>query len=141
MTLKTWKEDFYPISAEKAAELSWKEAVQHSLRKWEGFLPENLEAHQVFIRKPESRNGEYLLKLMEPGSKSYLPISSTTCSLCQKAVDDCRRCPIVSMRERSCDNDEFSHMVKLLFPTPMIELLKKTLEFVSGEEDAEGAVV
>lgn len=137
MTLKTWKEDFYPISAQDAAELSWKEAVQHSLRKWEGFLPENLEAHQVIIKKPDPRKHEYALKLMEPGSKSYLPISADTCSLCVKSDSYCEKCPIVKMRERPCDSDEFSHMVKLIAPIPMIELLKKTLEYVSGEEEAE----
>ena len=43
MSLETWKAEFYPIEASK---VSKKDAIDHSLQKWLGLLPENLAKHR-----------------------------------------------------------------------------------------------
>ena len=44
MSIKTWKEEFYPIPAQETEQSN---AIQHSLTKWTGFIPSNLEKHEV----------------------------------------------------------------------------------------------
>lgn len=49
MSIKTWKEEFYPVKPRKS--MTTKEAIEHSLRKWEGLRKSNLKKHgleQVF---------------------------------------------------------------------------------------------
>jgi len=44
MSLKTWKEEFYPVEAEDAASNPI-EATKHSIQKWKGAMAESLEKH------------------------------------------------------------------------------------------------
>lgn len=41
MSLKTWKLEFYPV---EASTVSKEDALDHSLRKWEGLTEENLKS-------------------------------------------------------------------------------------------------
>lgn len=43
MSLKTWKAEFYPITATQAATRGDLAAAEHSLKKWEGALADGLE--------------------------------------------------------------------------------------------------
>lgn len=138
MSLNTWKEDHYSVSAEEAAKLSWVGAVEHGLSKWEGFLPENLESHHVSIKV-----GKYppYLMISDNGSKSSIAINDGTCALCLKCKNkdgavDCRKCPIFGLTGSSCDefkSSPFQIFVKYMNPEPMIGLLRRTLDFVRGE--------
>ncbi len=49
MSLATWKAEFYPFTAEKCAAEFPEEALDHSIRKWEGLSPENLKKHGVLL--------------------------------------------------------------------------------------------
>ena len=44
MSLESWKAEFYTIPASKCPE---EYAIEHSLRKWTGLLPENLDKHEL----------------------------------------------------------------------------------------------
>lgn len=73
-----------PLSPERAQAMTWTEAAQHSLRKWELIL--------------ELTDGDRA----DQNLLDHLPafMGASTCALCQKAVDDegkpsdCRQCPL-----------------------------------------------
>lgn len=44
MSFESWVKEFYPVKAEDCPR---EEAAAHSLQKWKGALPENLEKHGV----------------------------------------------------------------------------------------------
>ena len=44
MSIETWKAEFYPKPARVT---TVEEAAEHSLQKWQGYLPENLKRHGV----------------------------------------------------------------------------------------------
>lgn len=44
MSLETWKQEFYPVSAEEAV-VDAIAAVNHSIKKWEGLRPNTLANH------------------------------------------------------------------------------------------------
>ncbi len=44
MSISTWKKEFYPTPASRCSK---KNALAHSLRKWEGLLKKNLRKHGV----------------------------------------------------------------------------------------------
>lgn len=46
MSLETWKEEFYKIPAEECIK---EQALDHSITKWEGLRPENLQKHGLFL--------------------------------------------------------------------------------------------
>ena len=113
MSLKTWKEEFYPIPADEVPE---SQALAHSLRNWEGLRKENLEKHGV------------------ESTDSYvdeMPIDSSTCALCQHhvVVETCATCPL-SVRggevPYNCD-PEYGVWVRDGNPEPMIELIKNAI--------------
>lgn len=48
MSVKTWRDEFMPINA--SAKMTRREAVLHSIRKWEGLSPKNLRKHEITVR-------------------------------------------------------------------------------------------
>ena len=127
MSLQTWEEEFYPESAEEAAERGEAAAVEHSLRKWEGLKEENRAQHGL---EAYSRS---IVESAEPAK--YLEIDEGTCALCQMRVG-CSPCPLYKARDGSaCDRRRFDE-VKAPWnswtddrdPEPMIFWLKKAKE-------------
>lgn len=88
MSVESWKPEFYPIKAEGAIG-STGEAIAHSLQKWKGALPENLEKHEVTFENLEIR-----------GHGEEVHFGSGTCALCVKFFDyddhedGCTSCPL-----------------------------------------------
>lgn len=83
MSIETWKKEFYPVSA--TSRMSKKAAIEHSIKKWEGLLPENLKKHNVVI----SRYGVIY------DGKINFEISDQSCALCQKYFGECCiKCPL-----------------------------------------------
>lgn len=83
MSIKTWKEEFYPRSA--ASRMSNKAAIEHSIKKWEGLLPENLKKHGVVL----DRCGDI------HDDEVKFEISDLSCALCQKYFwECCIKCPL-----------------------------------------------
>lgn len=140
MTIETWMDEFYPEEAQKAT-TSDQAAIQHSLRKWEGALPTNTEKHGVVYREREITD-EY----------DVLRFNSRTCALCERYPDsrsnfdgyECygsktqEACPIVRMLGVPCDydgtvaKDQSYWSASFNNPTLMIELLRRTKEFVEN---------
>ena len=86
MSVKSWREEFLPVDAEDATG-STGEAIAHSLQKWKGALPENLEKHEVKFENMEIR-----------GSDGNEHFGSSNCALCvacfDYSEDTCKRCPL-----------------------------------------------
>jgi hypothetical protein len=127
VSLKTWKQEFYPVDASDTDEDS---AAAHSLRKWEGLRHHNLDKHGALVRD----NGRYI-----SDGDEHLPISSTSCALCEwhwQGVEDddgrrCCSCPLAIARQGTpCDvsmpDEEQSPWTQWLSthdPEPMIHWL------------------
>lgn len=120
MSLKSWKEEFYPVRAADATH-----PLQHSLQKWIGLRPENLERHEVFINSDsnvESENGD------------SLSIDSSSCALCTIYLDNgCADCPLIKAHEAPCDQigwggeNPFAAWCSDHYPEPMIQIIQKAI--------------
>ena len=71
-SLSTWKAEFYPVDSSEVPK--GVESICHSLQKWIGTLPENIEKHNCVI------NGYYIFDINHKESCFYL--DNSTCSLC-----------------------------------------------------------
>ena len=133
MSLKSWKEEFCPVDAEEVPE---EDALAHSLRKWEGLLPENLTKHGLMVGR------ELLMPVIETGDEDddrFFTISASTCALCKHYFSSgefggraCQFCPLAEARKGlSCDKgrrDPYGAFLKTGDPKPMIRLLKKAIK-------------
>lgn len=123
MSLKTWKQEFYPCDAisRKAA----KDPIAHSLRKWEGLLKKNMRAHDVRM------NGAYV-----GDGNGHLRIDAYSCALCQSYYnvrdDECSRCPIFKATGDDCLL-VFDAFFSRHDARPMVNLLRKTKKFSEKE--------
>ena len=130
MSLDSWKKEFYP---EPANECSYDQALEHSILKWTGLLPENLEKHGMV------RLDNCIESLSRDG---WLLIGGDSCALCRYHYspknlcwDDEDPCPIVSVTEETCDAD-YKKFLKEYQVTPMLSLLlrvKEALDAPSAE--------
>lgn len=94
MSLKTWKAEFYPVSARFLVRTggTMSELVEHSLHKWVGLLPENLNKHAVKVRAGCVHD-----------SADVLELGSDSCALCVVYFDPsvrgrCQKCPLSEAR-------------------------------------------
>lgn len=137
MTLKTWKEEFYPVRPTK--KMSKREAIEHSLQKWIGLRKANLKKHSVWIG--------FLGALFEDEVVySSLKIDSSSCALCKKYYIDrdetndgvgCPECPLQNVLGTTCDGSStspYGKWTKSHDPEPMIRSLKRALKEVEDEE-------
>lgn len=116
MSVETWEAEFYPTPA---AECEEKDAIAHSLRKWEGTLPENLAKHEVgFVR-----NGIC-------NELAFFSFGADCCALCWHYFDRptaCARCPLARYLGRRCDDLSVRSEWEAAYagnPLPMIEALR-----------------
>ena len=122
MSIATWMDEFYPVAARKVLK---EESLQHSLRKWEGLLDENLARHGL-------EKGAY--GVITDGRVSF-DVDSTSCALCyHHTVFDveCGDCPLVALatfahEEYACEKEYWAFSVGD-DPKPMIALLRKAVE-------------
>jgi hypothetical protein len=98
MSLATWKAEFYPIPARR---VSKKNALAHSLRKWQGLTKAALRRHGI------TRNGYQI-----SGEGGRLDIDSGTCALCGHFLKyepgdyECANCPLAIVRGgMRCDHE------------------------------------
>lgn len=134
MSLSAWIREFYPI---KASECSEEEALDHSIKKWEGLLPENLDFYSVSINKYGELVDDHDFRFSIHGS---------TCALCFYHPG-CIECPFVTKLGYRCDEDNLSnieergeefeapwwHWTQGHNPVPMITALKKIKELSEKE--------
>jgi hypothetical protein len=118
MSLETWKEEFYPVPADQ---VKAKDALEHSLRKWQGLRKEALEKHQLTHTK--------LHHIRCRASQRQLKIDSTSCALCFFYMDanDCEDC---LLRPRCDQTDDSPFCVWRISgdPEPMIAALKAAVD-------------
>jgi hypothetical protein len=132
MSLDTWLEEFYPVSAEDCVDentigLGNNEIalryVQHAVKKWSGLKEENLDRHNVCI------DDMTIVDKKNPLLRFF--IDGDSCVLCYK-FSYCVDCPIVDYCGVACYRGEpspwreFAHKGN---PYPMIDTLDKTLTF------------
>jgi hypothetical protein len=111
MSKSSWRKEFYPIPPSKVPK---KNALKHSLQKWIGMLPENLEKHGL--------------------EKDDVPIrmDSKTCTLCYYyGKFTCIGCPFneneSEFNEEFC-REYFESWWRNNNPKPMIEALQRLVE-------------
>ena len=127
MSLATWIEEFYPVPA---AECPREQALEHSILKWTGLLPENLEKHEV------KQCGSYVQNFDE---KNWLRIDGSSCALCQyyyRADFGCRGrdpCPIVLVTGKTCDS-LYARFIREGQGTPMLDLLCQVKEALDAPQ-------
>jgi hypothetical protein len=132
MSLKTWKEKFYPKKPTKR--MTKVEAVEHCLLKWSGLTRTNLKAHNVDI----TLSGDIF------GHDGIFYVDSESCALCIKYYDyytpddsPCNKCPLYeSLDDMRCDarnESPYGQWRQDKNPKPMIKALKKTLKAVRTE--------
>lgn len=104
------------------------EAIEHSIRKWTGMLPKNLETHGVEIW------GRDLVARTKTGlGTTTLTIDSQSCALCALYYDDglCSDCPLYkSLGDTKCDAEGAPFVMWLNTDDvkPMIKSLKEALK-------------
>lgn len=136
MSIQTWKEEYYPVSAaEVAATGNAIDITEHSLRKWIGLLPDNLAKHGV-------RKGTVVRDLLYDGGPEPFTVTSDTCALCKQysKVERtiwCEECPLYrSLGNKPCDENYNSPYLVWRSngnPQPMIDALCATLEMLRNE--------
>jgi hypothetical protein len=126
MSLETWKQEFYP---KRATETTPEEAIQHSLTKWQGLLPENLAKHDVHI-------DSLWHVASDDADEGKVALNSRTCSLClhHYRSNGCGLCPLYQVRGCvACDeerkDEDFSPWSRIFHsnPEPMIGWLEVAL--------------
>ena len=124
MSKETWLAEHYSTPAKHVLA---KDALAHSIRKWEGLTRRELAHHGL--------------------EQPLIRIDSMTCALCYRfyegegGEDDCTGCPIVEYQGFPCtmssrSNDEDSPYAKWKSrgnPVPMISLLWRTAEAVEAD--------
>ena len=133
MTIETWKKEFYTKDAK--SKMTKRQAVEHSIKKWNGLTKANLKKHLVF--KDNFSNQIYDNEI------NWFSINDESCALCVKyyegALDEgCEKCPLFVSLGRPCANPSrfspYDDYYKKSNPSKMIKVLEETLEkIISGE--------
>jgi hypothetical protein len=124
MSLKSWKNEFYKTKANDNIETTIL-ALEHSIKKWKGMLPENLAKHEMAFYDGNIRETEL--------PREEFEISMATCSLCHKFFythGNCRKCPLKVHFKLECHDESrepFYVWMQTGNPIPMIETLEKCL--------------
>ncbi len=128
MTPEQWLAKHYPIPASALSEATDEECLLHGENKWEGAKDKNL---------PEGARYEW--HVIFDDNYYEMIFDADTCALCAKYRALCKNkdgkyCPIIRMQGVPCDSHNKKHIniyeESLNDPAPMIDLLKRTLEFV-----------
>lgn len=131
MGLESWKEEFYPVSAEQAAANSTElQIVKHSLDKWTGMRSVCLKRHEVSV--------DHYGDIVDHINAAELVINGDSCALCWRHSkpllrrEKCTSCPIVLATGNRCDdgNPPWDKWLENHNPEPMIAALEKALKWV-----------
>ncbi|TXH54255.1 MAG: hypothetical protein E6Q97_11375 [Desulfurellales bacterium] len=127
MSLASWKEEFYPV---RAIECKKEQALDHSILKWTGLLPENLKKHGVFLQN------QYLKDFKDPDN--LLAIDGSSCALCvwHYAEGWCvveGACPIYLATRRECGK-EYGLFAREAQVLPMLNLLQQVKEALNAPQ-------
>lgn len=121
-----WLKEFYPIPAENAAN-SDHAALTHSLKKWTGLLPKNLEKYSCTF------DAEYSEVIDDKGN-TICSIDGTTCALCERHYVkriSCIECPLYYHLGKTCDeskNEDSFFRKSLKNPSLMVDALSACIK-------------
>jgi hypothetical protein len=124
--METWALEYYPTQAWQldTESMTDVELIEHSLTKWIGLNPENLEEHGV------NRLDALMLGL----------IGGYSCALCRKYATSCTLCPLDKMGE-NCFNEDSAYQAVddngFKDPFLMIEALAECLDIAIKQEDSD----
>ena len=120
MSKESWLEEFWLGDIENLDRDNEIEIINHSLQKWIGLLPENLDKHGAFINN---------FRNVSTDKELILITGNTTCSLCR--FYDCdNTCPIFRSK-MGCDdipNSPWRKYMNESDPKPMVRLLKRIMK-------------
>ena len=138
MSIKTWIKEFY---SKPAKEVSKKNALAHSILKWEGLLKKNLKKHGLSKSRADGfiENSDKNYEL--PGI-NYFGIDAESCALCEVHWKDanygsCGDCPLFKVRgDVSCarprsdeDDSPYDEFIEHDDARPMLKWLKRAEKF------------
>lgn len=143
MSLKTWKEEFYPVPATSCKK---EDALIHSLNKWRGLLYGSLVKHNVGIKLLHSTTVvEYIDTTSNYLGDEILRINGNSCALChwylnfldktlQNIDHPCQQCPLFIYRKGfACDEMKSGEISpwdvwkQTLNPSRMISLIENAI--------------
>lgn len=125
MSFNSWKKEFYsPIT-----KVAKKNAATHSLIKWIGLRPDNLEKHGLKIDDDSIVNAKY-------DDYILLSIDSESCSLCKwaekgQSFNTCENCDFRIFHGFDCDDIKkgpYKDWLTNNNPEPMIEALQAIVD-------------
>ena len=133
MSIKSWKNEFYPIAASRVAK---KNALAHSLKKWKGLTRENLVKHKLMYCHRYIHEGKSFRF-----TKPFMEIDGGSCACCHHWIGKsrsgafnifCQECPLLKARggfrcDQSTDyngDDPYGAFINNGNPNPMIKLIK-----------------
>ncbi len=88
MSFNTWKAEYYPVDAH---DTHVDDALAHSIRKWDGFMPQALKKHDGHV---DGYYGGYIRF-----ADNVLIVDGSTCALCVHHLQHaCRTCPLAQVR-------------------------------------------
>ena len=128
MSFATWIEEFYPVPADDCPR---EQALEHSILKWTGLLPENLEKHGV------QKCASYV---QDPKGILWLRLDASSCALCAhhwrqkwgcKDIED--PCPIMRVTGNTCDA-RYLEFITSGQATPMLDLLRQVKEALDAPQ-------
>lgn len=135
MSLQSWKDEFYP--KEPTKRMTKVAALKHSIQKWTGLLPKNLEKHGL------EKVGRWISE-KENAALDFF-IDSNTCALCVRFLNEnpngdeheCKKCPLFkSYITHPCEGEgsKYAAWIRRENPRPMLRALKATLKKVEAGE-------
>lgn len=139
MSIKTWKDKYYPINATKVKKKDQLGAIEHSLLKWKGLKPKALEKHGLF----GDEDGIRAIGSTDCEPENYLDVNGDTCALCHITNMSCHTCPITIATGNRCDLSRWDNPSPFKVwqtdqnPKPMIAVLKKTLKHYQAKAKTE----
>lgn len=116
MSLKSWKKEFYPITAKRCSK---KNALAHSLLKWRGLQKSNLKRHSINLIN---------CYLVYDGNN--FEIGKNSCVLCgfYYGVKECPKCPLEKIDDSVCSQSGAWGDWLEEDPKPMIALIRKAMK-------------
>ncbi len=133
MSLKTWKKEFYPVTAKRCPKKPIRQAQQGVL-EWTGLLPGNLKKHGLV--KAQYGTVIYERECVGRG----FPVGGQSCALCANCHPDgrpvCGQCILVIYLGHRC-HAQYDIWIRKNDAHPMLRKLKR-LEQVILKADQKG---
>ena len=147
MSLKTWKEEFYPVPADApSAQASEQAAVEHCIQKWEGLREDNLVKHKMVLDGVLLRENTLMDRTLR--------ITDKSCALCvfhgydadvpaACAIVACETCVLSKVNhgfpcyDSASSNNKPPYQAFIIdgCPAPMLELLYNAREYLKTENE------